>query len=43
MLAFYTTVKNRRNFEHFFDDGAIFITPTVGTLRPIATLLVGKY
>ncbi len=29
MLAFYTTVKNRRNFEHFFDDGAIFITPTV--------------
>jgi hypothetical protein len=28
-LAFYTTVKNRRNFEHFFDDGEIFITPTV--------------
>jgi hypothetical protein len=35
-LAFYTTVKNRRNFEHFFDDGAIFITPTVLLIKNIS-------
>ncbi len=23
-------MNNRRNFEHFLDGGAIFITPTVG-------------
>ncbi len=33
-LAFYTTVNNRRNFEHFLDDGAIFITPTVRLTPP---------
>jgi hypothetical protein len=24
-LALYTILKNRRNFKHFFGDGAIFI------------------
>jgi hypothetical protein len=46
-LALYTIVKNRRNFKHFLDDGAIFITPTVCVKvthrnEPVVQLLITK-
>ncbi len=35
-LAIYNTVKYRRNFKHFFNDGMMFITPTVVPILDLA-------